>query len=251
MLNVTESNIPALYVAPGTVRAKTTSALSSKVMGTVLTVNVHAGDRVSAGQVLVVLDSRDLDAQVDSARAAQEGAQSSLAEADSEIASAKANLELAEVTFQRMKTLYDQRSLSNQEFDQANARVKAARASFDMAHAKRRQGESAITQSQASLRSAGIKRDYSRIVAPFSGLVIERNAEPGTLAVPGNPLLTIERQDSYRLEAAVTESKSAFIHAMAKKVDVIVDGISGHIGGVVSEIGPTLDPENPKLYGKD
>jgi RND family efflux transporter MFP subunit len=240
---VSESVTPVLYDATGTVRAKVTSALSTKMMGTVVSVNVNAGDAVSAGQVLVVLDSKDLDAQFESAEAAEQGARSSAAEAESAITSARSNADLAEVTFQRMKTLYDQRSISNQEFDEATARVKAARASYEMAVAKRRQAESAIAQSDASLRVAGVNKGYSRIVAPFPGVITEKNIEPGTLAVPGSPLLSIERRGSYRFEASVEESRLSLIR-LGQKVEVDIDGPTKPLTGVVSEIAPTVDPSS-------
>lgn len=241
VMKVSESAMPALYDATGTVRAKTTSVLSSNVMGTVTSVSVNAGDAVKAGQVLVVLDSKDMDAQFESAQAGQQGAQSSLAEAESAITSAKSNTELAQVTFQRMKTLYDQRSISNQEFDEANAKLKAAQASYEMAVAKRAQAQSAIAQSNAALRVAGVNKGYARIVAPFAGTITQKNVEPGSLAVPGSPLLSIERTGWYRLEASVEESKLPFIH-VGQKIDVDVDALGHAVTGTVSEVAPTLDP---------
>jgi RND family efflux transporter MFP subunit len=240
---VSESLTPVLYDAAGTVRAKVTSALSTKIMGTVVSVTVHAGDKVGAGQVLLVLDSKDLDAQFESAQAAEQGARSSLAEAESAISSARSNADLAEVTFQRMKTLYDQRSISNQEFDEATAKVKTARASYEMAMAKRQQAESAIAQSNAGLRVAGVNKGYSRIVAPFAGVITDKNVEPGTLAVPGTPLLSIERLGSYRFEAAVEESHLSSIH-LKQKVEVDIDGLTEPLTGVVSEVAPTVDPSS-------
>lgn len=240
---LSESVTPVSYDASGTVRAKVTSTLSTKVMGTVASVNVNAGDAVEAGQVLLILDSKDLDAQLESAQAAERGAKSSLAEAESAVTSAKSNADLAEVTFQRMRTLYDQRSISNQEFDEATAKVKAARASYEMAVAKRRQAESAIAQSAAGLRAAGVNKEYSRIVAPFAGVITDKTAEPGTLAVPGSPLLSIERRGSYRFEASVEESRLSLIH-IKQKVQVDVDGVSEPLTGVVSEVAPTVDPSS-------
>jgi RND family efflux transporter MFP subunit len=243
VITLSESVTPVLYDASGTVRAKVTSTLSTKVMGTVMSVNVNAGDTVGAGQVLLVLESKDLDAQLENAEAAQQGAQSSLAEAESAITSAKSNADLADVTFQRMKTLYDQRSISNQEFDEASAKVKAARASYEMAVAKRRQAESAIAQSNAGLRVAGINKGYSQIAAPFAGVVTEKKVEPGTLAVPGSPLLSIERRGSYRFEASVEESHLSLIR-FGQKVEVDIDGVMEPLTGVVSEVAPTVDPSS-------
>jgi multidrug efflux pump subunit AcrA (membrane-fusion protein) len=118
---------PSGYEAIGTVRARTSAVLSSRVMGYVREVNAQAGDTVRAGQLLVVLDSRDLEAQYKQADAAVNEARSAVPEVQNGIAGAKANLDLAQVTFNRMKDLFDKRSVSNQELDEAEGGHRLAR----------------------------------------------------------------------------------------------------------------------------
>src|SRR6516165_8802144 len=124
---------PAIYEATGTVRARTAAQITSRLMAYVREVRVRVGDHVNAGQTLVVLDARDLEARRRQAESARMEASSSAAEADHAIASAQAGLELATVTFNRMKDLHDKKSLSEQEFDEANTRLKLARANLEMA----------------------------------------------------------------------------------------------------------------------
>lgn len=97
---------------------------------------VAAGDRVRAGQALVELDAPDLDAGFRQADAALNEAQSATPEVDNAVNSARAQLELAQVTFRRMQDLFDKKSISNQEFDEASARLKVAQASHAMAEAR-------------------------------------------------------------------------------------------------------------------
>ncbi len=198
---------PSVYEATGTVRARTAAVLSAKLMGYVREVKVQAGDHVREGQLLVTLDTRDLDVNSKRAEAAREEVRSGTLEADSAIAAAKANLDLAQSTFGRMQELFQKKSISNQEMDEASAKQKAAQAEFDMARARRSQLDSKLAQFDQEVRAAQVTRSYADVTAPFAGVVTARTAEPGSLAVPGTPLLTVEREGAFRLEALVEENR--------------------------------------------
>jgi RND family efflux transporter MFP subunit len=231
---------PEVYEATGTVRARTAAVLSSKVMAYVREVGVQVGDRVSAGQLLVTLDAQDLDASVRRAEAAEAEVQTAIPEAENGIAAAKAGLELAQVTFQRMQELAAKKSISNQEFDEASARLKAAQATYDMARAKRQQLDPRLAQTREATRAAVIMRDYARISAPFAGVVTAKSVEPGNLASPGAPLLAIEREDAYRLEALVEESKLPLVKR-GQSVEVSLEALNRRMVGRVAEIVPVVD----------
>jgi multidrug efflux system membrane fusion protein len=229
-----------IYEATGTVRARTSAVLSSQVMGYVREVRVSAGDHVREGQLLVVLDSRDLDAGYRQAEAARAEARDAVPEADNAVAGAKANLDLAKATYRRMKELFDKDSISNQEFDETTARLKVAQSSYEMALAKRTQLESRIAQASQALASAEVMRSYAQITAPFAGTVTAKSVDPGILATPGVPLLTIEHDGSYRLEASVEESKLPLIR-IGQPVTVSLDALGRPVEGRVSEIVPAID----------
>jgi RND family efflux transporter MFP subunit len=231
---------PSTYAATGTVRARTSAVISAKLMGYVREVKVQAGDRVREGQVLVILDSRDLDAGSRRAEAAREEVRTAVPEADSAASAAKANLDLAQVTFGRMQDLYQKRSLSDQEFDEASARLKAAQAAYDMARARRIQMNSKLAEADQEVRSSQVTRTYADIAAPFAGVVVAKSVEPGSLALPGTPLLTIEREGTYRLEAEVDESHLAAIR-VGEPVSVALDSVARPIEAHVSEIVPAVD----------
>jgi len=203
-------------------------------------VAVQVGDRVQEGQLLVTLDSQDLDTKVRATEAAEAEVMSAIPEADYGVAGAKANLDLAQSTFQRMQELAAKKSISNQEFDEASARLKSAQAAYEMARAKRTQLDSKRAQVQQEIRGATIMRDYTRISAPFSGVVTARSVEPGTLAAPGVPLLTVEREGAYRLEASVDESRLPFVKA-GQTVDIVLESLDRRLTAHVSEIVPSVD----------
>lgn len=230
---------PTSYEATGTVRAHTTATISSKVMGYVQQVSTQVGDRVRQGQVLVTLDSRDLDVSLRRAEAGGAEVQSALPELENAAAAAKANLDLAQTTFKRMEELAAKRSISNQELDEASARLKGAQANYDMVRSRRSQINSKMAVVEQEVRAAGIMRDYARLAAPFAGVVITRTVEPGNLATPGAPLLTIEQEGLYRLEASVDESKLSTVR-VGQAVEVIVE-TDRKLNARVSQIVPSVD----------
>jgi len=231
---------PALYEATGTVRARTSTVIAAKLMGYVREVKVQTGDRVREGQPLVTLDARDLDVNSRRAEAALEEVRSSIPEADSAVAGAKANLDLTQTTFSRMQELFNKKSISNQEFDEASAKLRAAQAAYQMALAKRAQLDAQAARVQQDVRASEVARSYAEITAPFGGVVTTKTVDPGTLAVPGTPLLTIEREGAYRLEASVEESHLAAIR-VGQPVAVTLDGIDRTLDARVSEIVPAVD----------
>jgi RND family efflux transporter MFP subunit len=236
---VTAEDWPAAYEATGTVRARTTATISSKVMGYVQQVSARVGDHIREGQTLITLDARDLDANLRRAEAGRAEVESAIPELENAAAAAKANLDLAQTTFKRMEELALKQSISNQEFDEASARVKAAQANYDMTRARRTQINSKMATVEQEIRAAGIMRDYARIAAPFSGVVITRTVEPGNLATPGTPLLTIEQDGVYRLEASVDESKMPSVR-VGQAVEAVLEA-DRKLNGRVSEIVPSLD----------
>jgi RND family efflux transporter MFP subunit len=231
---------PAIYEATGTVRARTTATISSKVMGYVQQVTVQVGDHVRQGQPLITLEVRDLDVSVRRAEAGRAEVESAIPELENATAAAKANLDLAQATFNRMEELAAKKSISNQEFDEASARLKAAQANYEMTRSRRTQLDSKMAQVDQEVRAAGIMRDYAKLAAPFSGVVINKTVEPGNLATPGAPLLTIEQDGLYRLEASVDESKLASVR-VGQAVEAVIDASDRKVNARVTEIVPSVD----------
>lgn len=237
---VAEQPWPSIYEATGTVRARTSAVIAAKLLGYVREVKVQAGDRVREGQLLVTLDARDLDVNSRRAEAALDEVRSSVPEADSAVAGAKANLDLAQATFKRMQELWNKKSISNQEFDEASAKLKAAEAAYQMARARRAQLDAQAARVQQDVRSTEVARSYAEITAPFAGVVTAKSADPGAMAVPGAPLLTIEREGAYRLEVSVEESRVTAIR-VGQPVSVTLHGVDRRLDARVSEIVPAVD----------
>ncbi len=208
-------------------------------MAYVQQVNVQIGNHVHQGQELITLDARDLDANLRRAEAGRAEVESAIPEAEHATAAAKANLDLAQTTFKRMEELALKKSISNQELDEASAKLKSAQANYEMSQSIRVQVTSRMATVDQEIRAAGIMRDYSKLAAPFSGVVIARTVEPGNLAAPGSPLLTLEQDGVYRLEVSVDESKLPSVRA-GQAIEAVLDA-DRRLNSRVSEIVPSVD----------
>ena len=218
---------PDLLEAVGTIRATQTSQLASQTMGNIVELRAHEGDRVQRGQVLAIIDDAQPVAAVDRATAAESAAQQEVAASDSD-------LEFAQSTLTRYQTLYERKSVSPQEFDEVKARYHAALAHRDMTRAGQAQAKAALAQAHTSLA-------YTRILAPFDGVITEKKADPGMLATPGLPVFTIEGLGHYRLEAAVNENDLRYVQ-MGEQVSVVVDALTtAQQKGKVVQIVPAAD----------
>jgi membrane fusion protein, multidrug efflux system len=227
LVSVQPANVPDLVEAVGTLRAAQTSQLASQMMGNIVEVRVHEGERIQRGQVMAVLDDAQPRAALDRATAADLASQLEITAADSDFA-------LAEATFKRYQTLYDKKSVSPQEFDEVKARYQGAQARRDMARA----GQS---QAKAALQQAHTAFGYTRILAPFDGIVTEKKADVGTLASPGMPIFTVEDLHRYRLEATVNETDLRYVR-LGEQIPVIIDAVGDKdLKGRVVEIVPAAD----------
>ena len=253
---VAQQTVDESYEAVGTVRAKNSTIVSSKVMGNIVAMKVREGDTVRAGQVLLEIDSREARIQTQKSGAGLVETKAALEEVDRNIkaagssqTAAEANRQLATSTFRRYQQLLDRQSISPQEFEEARARHEIADAEAELAgrmlhslEAKRRQVLARIDQAKADVAGSQVYSSFSRIAAPIDGIVVSRQADVGYMAAPGAPLLTIESGTDYRLEAAVQESQINKIH-LRDQVGVLIDALgSQELAGVVVEIVPASDP---------
>lgn len=235
-----EEPLDALYRTSGTVRGRTTAVLTSKTVGYVRSVDVRAGDRVKVGQVLAVLEANDSSASVRRAHAGLDQSMDARTEAENAVAAAEAAFRIAKSTHERVASLHAAQAVSQQELDEAQARLQTATAQAEMARARLRMSGSRISQAKAEIGEAQAALDYSRIVAPFAGQVIERRVEPGSLASPGMPLLVLEREGRVLVEAPVEESRASSV-TLGDTVSVDIEAIGKPVLGQVGEIVPTVD----------
>jgi RND family efflux transporter MFP subunit len=231
-----QHQVPQNTRSTGTVHARETAILSAQVMGRIQQVLMRAGDSVRAGQTLVVLDDAALRASTDQAQAAVRAAQG-------QQAAAQTDANLATSTLERYQQLQAEKSVSPQEMDEVTRRAEAAAARLD---AMRAQTEAARAQASSAAAMLG----YTRLHAPFSGVVTARMADPGTMASPGMPLLQVDKAGALQLQTSMDESAISALHK-GMKVQVAID-VAGAatLSGTIAEINAAADPASHSFLVK-
>ena len=221
------ATVPDVLEATGTVRAYQTSQLASQATGTITEVRVREGDRIRRGQILATVDQSVASAALDRAAANQ-------AAAANELTAAESDLTLAESTLSRYQALVDKQIVSRQQFDEIKARRDSAVAHRDLARASQLQAKAMVSEARAAL-------DFTRVLAPFDGIVTERKLDPGAMANAGQPILTVEDVSRYRLEVSVNENDLHFAH-LHEHVPVSIDALgSDDLNATVTQIVPAAD----------
>jgi membrane fusion protein, multidrug efflux system len=247
IVTVHAQSTPDYYEAVGTVKSETTSVLGAEISGTVKEISVKEGDRVRRGQLLAVIDSRVQKAQLEAAAAGIEESNEGLAEVQQALQAAEANRKFAEATFQRYKALLAKKSVSQQEYDNAETQYKGALANEMATRAKLKQMEARQLQAQAQHSSAATIFSYSRIVSPIDGVVTAKSVDEGTLVMPGTPLITVEETGRFRLYASLPERFLGLVH-LSESVPVTLG--TQKVEGRVIEVVPAADPSTRTFIAK-
>lgn len=231
-----QEQVPVSLRSTGTVHASETAVISGRMMAQIRQVLVRVGDSVRAGQPLVVLDDAALRAQLEQAEAGVKVAHNSEA-------AAQTNAALASSTLGRYKQLQSEKSVSPQEMDEVSRRSEAAAANLEASRAQ-------TIAAQAQEKGVRTMMSYTRLVAPFAGVITMRMADPGTMALAGVPLLQVDKAGALELDASVDESAIGGIYK-GMKVPVVINGESSvNSTGTVAEIDPAADPSSHSFLVK-
>jgi RND family efflux transporter MFP subunit len=239
--------LPQTFEAGGVVRARHTAAIVSRIVAEVREVRVRPGDRVKRGDVLVRLDDRDLRAAQGRARASARAAAQAATAANAEWQAAQAGLALARATHDRVSSLHAKNSATPHEFDEAVAGMKAADARRLGAHARVAEAAAGVEAAGSAQREAEVAASFALLTAPFDGIVTQKLIEPGNMAAPGAPLLTIEDAGGFRLEVSLDEARASPV-TLGSRVEVELlerqeESVSPPaLAGRVAELARTIDP---------
>jgi len=209
--------------------------VSSKLPGRVDSIFVVEGDMVEEGQLLAVLESREIDAKVEQARGAMEAARAQMdmartgarpeekRMAEKMYLQARHQLDLAQKTFDRVQNVYRDSVVSAQEFDLAEFRYKAAREQFDAAEARYemvqngarpeeiRAAEAMYHRASNAYREALVYKDETRLKSPARGEVYDLTADPGEMIAAGYPVVTLIDPHDYWIVLNVREDMVKYL----------------------------------------
>ncbi|MDG3085440.1 efflux RND transporter periplasmic adaptor subunit [Vibrio hannami] len=211
-VTIKESNVPVDRTYTGTVISDQQATLSARLTAKVAEVLFDVGDRVEKGDVIMRLESGDLDARVLQTQEA--------------LSSAQARLNAARKEYKRVKELVGRKLLSQSEFDRAESELKTSEADF-------RQAQAAVTEAQTT-------SSYSIITAPFDGLITQRPINQGDTATPGMALLSLYNPKTMQLESSISESLISNI-TLGSKLSYQLPTYDVQGVGEVVEIAPAAD----------
>ena len=183
----------------GTVRAKLRSVIEAKISGKIEQLLVVPGQQVKAGELLATIDAREVQARYDQALAVGQQTDADL---------------------KRLTSLFEQKILSQAEFDNVQSKARVANA--------------AVIETEAML-------GYTKVVAPFAGVITRKHADVGALATPGKPLLEMEDSTALRIEADVPEAVISRL-SLNDRLLVRIAAIETNLEANISEIAPAADP---------
>jgi RND family efflux transporter MFP subunit len=216
LVHPAEGEATSELVLPGNIEPLYSASLYARVDGYLDRRNVDIGSRVTSGQVLAVISAPELDHQLLQAQATLAQTEASLQQAQAALEQANANAELSRLTKERYVPLGEKDAVSKQEVDSAVQAHSARIADVSAATANIAVAEANVAANRANVLRLKQMQSYESIVAPFDGIITERNVERGDLVSTGNasagkPLFGIAQSGTLRIQIDVPQSEAVNI----------------------------------------
>ncbi|HXL12363.1 MAG TPA: efflux RND transporter periplasmic adaptor subunit [Bradyrhizobium sp.] len=226
--------------------------LFGKVSGYVSDVRVDIGDHVKAGQVLAVIDIPEMHKELAEAKAQLDSKQRSLEVTLREVDHRKADVTLQDATLKRQEVLFGGRAVSDQTLDEVRAKNQIAKADLGVAEANQAFAAAQVDLAAATVEKIKTLLDYSKIVAPFDGVVARRLANRGDLVQAATstrttPLFTVQRIDIIRVFCDVPEDDVPYLR-IGDPAIIKPAGFKGQpYVGKVTRFSRRLDPQTRNM----
>jgi multidrug efflux pump subunit AcrA (membrane-fusion protein) len=256
----------------GTLIAAQDVKITSKIPGRVENVPVEEGTPVKRGDVLIELEQKELALAVAQAEATVAAAQAGLAkvlagtrkekidQAQAALAQAKANADICKITFERMKKLLKDKTISKTKYDEAKAHYDSSLAQYKSAQAQLEMAKTGATkedieiaraqvgQARAALATARRQLQNATITSPIDGIIAHKNVEPGEVVsppvMPGKALLDIVDMSRLKTTVKISETRVKIIR-LGQEAIISLDGFPDEIfPGKVTRISPVVDAKS-------
>ena len=207
------TEIVVIEAVPASVEAKQATIISSRIMARINKIHVRAGDSVTTGQLLLELEKKDLAARAQQTR--------------EQVRAVSARLTEARLNLARIEELYQKKLVAKAKLDSARANYNDQKALLAGARQGREEAKAALS--------------FSEIRAPIDGRVVDRFAEPGDTASPGNKLLSLYNPLSMRVEAQVREQLALSLE-VGQQLEVEIPSLKVIVTAVIEERVPAANP---------
>ena len=218
----------------GTVIAENEAAVAPLIMAQILEIRVREGDHVTSGDLLAVLDTRELEDALSQAEAGLEANRGGITAAETAWQTQKA-------ATARDRLLFEAKAISEEQWDRSRTAEISALARLDSARAELQ----VATKRRDQTRT---RRGYARLTAPFDGRVIDRSADPGDLAIPGKAVLTLVRNGPVRVRVQLpADDLSAITEGLSLQLSLG----SATVDATISRVVPAMDRSRLAVFEVD
>ena len=206
--------IPLMAVVPGSVVPEQKASIASRLIGYIKGLEVKVGQKVKRGDLLFSIDSADIRSQITQANAAYQ--------------QAVAGLKDAQLDYQRFTKLFEDDSVSKQQYDKVRLQYSVAQQN--------------VASAASALNQAKEQLNYANVKAPFDGVIVEKMAVAGDLAAPGKPVVVIENSTSLSVQTEVAGDLFAVLR-LGDEAQIVLEGqADAFVGAVYTLVGAA----NPK-----
>src|SRR5437870_3934748 len=243
------------------------AAITPKISAPVRTFQVKRGAKVHKGQLLAVLENRDLAAAAQENKGTYEQAEAAytsttaaglpeeIQKAKLDTQAAKQALDAAEKVYKSREVLFQQGALPRRQLDEAGVSLTQARNAYDLAQrhldslmavGKQQTLKSAhgqLESAQGKYQGAEAQLSYSEIRSPIDGVVTDRPLYPGEMAAAGTPLITVMDISQVIARAHIPQDRAALLK-VGDKATITIPGVEKPVDGRVTIVSPALDPNS-------
>ena len=264
---VKRDSIDRIITAQGILYPVDQANVMPKISAPIKAFHVKRGDHVAQGQLLAVLENKDLQAAVGDTKGAYEQAQSNLRntsaatvpedvnKAQRDVEAAKQAMDAAQKVYESRKQLFDEGALARRLVDESNVAYVQARSQYEIAlkHLQAMQAVSRVEQvksAEAQVESAKGKLEgaqaqlfYSEVRSPISGIIADRPLYAGEMASTGTPLLTVVNISRVIARANVPVAQAAVLK-VGQPARITQTDASLEAAGKVTVVSPAVDPNS-------
>lgn len=240
---VSRGELLAEVMGTGTLEARVRATISPEISGRVQSIAVDQGDVVLLGQVLVTLDDNELQQQVEIAQANLESAVAAIDLLKSDEARAEATVTQARSERQRFEQLVAKNAVTQSDFEKSVEAAAIAEAGVARARYAVIEGRKQLNSAEKTLRYHEARLSDTQIRAPFDGLIVQRQRDPGDIVVPGGPILTLISTEELWISAWVDETEMARLNVNQAARVIFRSEPDRAFSGKVSRLGREADRE--------
>jgi HlyD family secretion protein len=261
------SDLPLTVTAPATIFPREQANIAARLAAPIRELRVKKGDAIKTGQVLALLENRDVLAQRQEAESALADAQANLQKmtggsipteigrAEGQVATTKAALDQAQKNFDRRQALFQQGAIPNRDLLQSQTELATAKANYEVAvralellrgqsrEADINSAKARVGQAEAKLANVRANLQFMELRAPFNGTVTEQFQYPGDMAQPSSPVYTVMDLSTVTARAQVPEANARGLKQGQACEFTSGDTPASSVPGRITVINRAVDPQ--------